>query len=286
MMALCLLDVAAFGFGDLASALLKADKMVNTAKVMKTSANLISNVASFGMNARAGMDTAFGMYDKYVIQGQSVDSNTKWEALQLGMSIFGCVISGRGMAKETKQLGTMLSNKGFTGVMKNELLGFAQGVKKSFSDFMADNRGFADFSAPIGGGKGGTGSDNYVYRALNQKDLERYTNGLGLEAKNPNGSWSLKEHLVNGSGKTSWANDPYISTTSDLSVAEGFNQSGSGYGIVKIDMNKVTSASYKGYEIYPRVNGVEGLPYHYSVWQQEISVYQNIPFDAIVDYFK
>ena len=32
-------------------------------------------------------------------------------------------------------------------------------------------------------------SDNYVYRALNQKDYERYTNGLGLEAKNPNGSW-------------------------------------------------------------------------------------------------
>ena len=54
-------------------------------------------------------------------------------------------------------------------------------------------------------------------------------------------------------------------------VANGFNQSGSGYGVVKIDMNKVTSDSYKGYDIYPRVNGVEGLPYHYSVWQQEIS---------------
>ena len=42
-------------------------------------------------------------------------------------------------------------------------------------------------------------------------------------------------------------------------VANGFNQSGSGYGVVKIDMNKVTSDSYKGYDIYPRVNGVEGL---------------------------
>ena len=92
--------------------------------------------------------------------------------------------------------------------------------------------------------------------------------------------------MVNGSERTSWVNDPYISTTSDLNVANGFNQSGSGYGVVKIDMNKVTSASYKGYDIYPRVNGVEGLPYHYSVWQQEISVYQSIPFEAIVDYFK
>ena len=97
--------------------------------------------------------------------------------------------------------------------------------------------------------KGGSDSGNYVYRALNQKDYERYTKGLGLEAKNPNGNWSLKEHLVDGLGKLSWANDPYISTTSDLSVAKGFNQSGSGYGIVKIDLNKVNSPSYKGYEI-------------------------------------
>ena len=132
----------------------------------------------------------------------------------------------------------------------------------------------------------GEESGDYVYRALNQKDYDRYTNGLGLEAKNPNGNWTLKEHLVNGSGKASWQNDPYISTTSDFSVAEGFNQAGSGHGIVKIDINKVPSPQFKGYEIYPRTNGVEGLPYHYSFWQQEISVYKNIPAEAIVDFFK
>ncbi|MCQ2534226.1 MAG: hypothetical protein MJ172_06635 [Clostridia bacterium] len=137
-----------------------------------------------------------------------------------------------------------------------------------------------------GNGEGGTDSGNYVYRALNQKDYERYLQGLGLEAKNPNGNWDLKEHLINGSGKASWSNAPFISTTSDLNVANGFNEAGSGYGVVKIDMNKVSSSSYKGYEIYQRVNGVEGLPYHYSIWQQEISVYQNIPYEAIVGYVK
>ncbi len=158
------------------------------------------------------------------------------------------------------------------------VLGVAIGIhssKKSIREFKSMWNGMRKIG----------GSGNYVCRALNQKDYERYTNGLGLEAKNPNGNWNLKEHLVNGSGKASWANDPYISTTSDLSIAREFNQSGSGYGIVKIDMDKVASASYKGYEIYPRVNGVEGLPYHYSVWQQETSVYQSIPFEAIVDYF-
>ena len=57
-------------------------------------------------------------------------------------------------------------------------------------------------------------------------------------------------------------------------------------GIVKIDLNKVPSQALKGYEIYPRVNVVEGLPYHYSIWQQETSVYQNIPIEAIKGFVK
>lgn len=38
--------------------------------------------------------------------------------------------------------------------------------------------------------------------------------------------------------------------------------------------------------MYPRVNGVEGLPYHYSIWQQEVTVHQDIPLEAILDYYK
>lgn len=107
-----------------------------------------------------------------------------------------------------------------------------------------------------------------------------------MEAKNPNGNWGLKEHILNGSGKPSWSNDPYISTTTDLSVAQGFNNSGNNLGIAVIDMNKVPSTTYKGFEIFPRTNGVEGLPYHYSIWQQEISVHKNIPFEAIKDFIR
>lgn len=87
--------------------------------------------------------------------------------------------------------------------------------------------------------------------------------------------------MIKGSSNSSFANDPFISTTSDINVARGFNQAGSNLGIVEIDMSKVSSASYKGFEIYPRVNGAEGLPYHYSIWQQETSVFQSIPYEAI-----
>ena len=120
---------------------------------------------------------------------------------------------------------------------------------------------------------------NIVYRALNSKDARRFEAGLGLEAKNPAGTWNVGEHVALGSGKSSWANDPWIATTKELDVARGFD---SGKGIVAIDLNKVSSTQLKAWELYPRVNGEAGLPYHYSIWQQEISVYQNIPIEAIV----
>lgn len=124
-------------------------------------------------------------------------------------------------------------------------------------------------------------ADNIVYRALNQKDADRLSQGLGLEAKNPNGTWTLEEHVVSGSNKSSWVNDPYISTTSDLTVAQGFDEAGSNLGVIEIDLNQVSSPTYNGYEIFPRATGVDGLPYHYSVWQQETSIFQYIPYEAI-----
>lgn len=75
------------------------------------------------------------------------------------------------------------------------------------------------------------GESNTVYRAINAKDAERLSQGLGLEAKNPTGSWELDEHLVSGSNNSSWQNDPWISTTSDINIAKGINSSGSNLGV-------------------------------------------------------
>gem|GEM_PF-481006 len=115
-------------------------------------------------------------------------------------------------------------------------------------------------------GTAATTSKNIVYRALNAKDAERLSQGLGLEAKNIEGSWTLDQHLTSGSNKISWSNDPFISTTTDINVARGFNQSGSDLGIIAVDLNKIPSGQlFKGWELFPRVNGEAGLPYHYSI---------------------
>ncbi|MCB5955155.1 hypothetical protein [Enterococcus sp. CWB-B31] len=71
-----------------------------------------------------------------------------------------------------------------------------------------------------------------------------------------------------------------------MDVAKGFNQSESQLGVVEIDLSKVPANQLKGYENFPRVSGQEGLPYHYSVWQQETSIYQQIPPEAINGFVK
>jgi len=110
--------------------------------------------------------------------------------------------------------------------------------------------------------------------------------GEGIVAKNPDGEWSLAEHIVRGSSRTSWDNDPWISTSWDRSVAEGFNESGNKLGVVAINLDLVPSVTAEGWKIYPRLPGEDGLPYYYSVWQQEVSVFQRIPQEAIMGFVK
>jgi RHS repeat-associated protein len=138
-------------------------------------------------------------------------------------------------------------------------------------------------SSTAGAGGAAESQGRIVYRALNAKDSVRLKAGLGLEAKNPAGTWSVGEHVELGTGKASWANDPWIATTPNLDVARGFD---GGRGIVAIDLSKVSSAQSKAWELYPRVNGKAGIPYHYSIWQQETSVYQDIPLEAILGFVK
>jgi len=82
-----------------------------------------------------------------------------------------------------------------------------------------------------------------VYRALNSQDVATMARDEGIVAKNSEGEWSLAQHLVKGLSRTSRANDPWISTTWDESVAQGLNESGSKLGVVAINLDRVSSAT-------------------------------------------
>jgi len=183
--------------------------------------------------------------------------------------------------------------KAFTDNAETKAKGFINNALDNTRIILGNERGSiggtvgksVDNVIDAGAGQVKNGS-NTVYRALNAKDAKRLSQGLGLEAKNPVGKWGLDEHITGGSSKMSWQNDPWISTTSDINVAKGFNASGHNLGVVEIDLSKVPSTQLKGWEIYPRVNGETGLPYHYSIWQQETSIFQNIPKEAIRGFVK
>ncbi|WP_312903089.1 RHS repeat-associated core domain-containing protein, partial [Chryseobacterium taichungense] len=117
---------------------------------------------------------------------------------------------------------------------------------------------------------------NYVYRALTNANSESLAAGEGIYGKAVNGTWSLEEHLIRGSSPKSFLNDPWISTTTDLNVAKSFS---SGNGIIRIDLSKMAPGAVieNGGMILPR----SSAGYHYSIWQQEVSILGRVPQNAI-----
>ncbi|MFB9111577.1 LysM peptidoglycan-binding domain-containing protein [Xanthomonas arboricola pv. corylina] len=165
-----------------------------------------------------------------------------------------------GMAAPVSRLGALAEARGTVGGLSSRI--------NSWQDF-----GIPDMKP------------QFAYRALTDADVETFQQGGGLIAKSPDGTWTAAEHVANsgpGSGGAA-ANSPWISTTREIEVAKAYD---SGNGIVLIDLNKVSSLQAEVWQTAPRVNGREGLPYHRSIWSQEVTIYQSIPSNAVLGYLK
>lgn len=122
---------------------------------------------------------------------------------------------------------------------------------------------------------------NIVYRGLTEADAAALRSGRGLTAKAPNGTWTAAEQVANsgpGAGGAA-ANSPWISTSRRLDVAQAYD---SGQGVAVIDLNRVRSLQVEVWQTAPRVDGVLGLPYHRSIWAQEVTIFSTIPRDAVI----
>ncbi|NBI31144.1 RHS repeat-associated core domain-containing protein [Chengkuizengella marina] len=129
------------------------------------------------------------------------------------------------------------------------------------------------------------------YRALNEKDFGNVASGKGIIAKNPYGIWSLLDHVTLGDRAEAWLNDPWISTTTNINVAREFNEVNN-YGIVVIDLNKVPAKKVNVYNEFMLYGDKYQNPGRAEIamemgWlEQEVSVYQYIPQEAILGYIK
>ena len=215
MAALSFMDVLAFGIGKIGSRLVKADKLTNTAQLMINTSNLLSNAASFGMCADAAMATGFDMYNKYYILGQSVDSDTKWEVLSLGMSVLGSVVSAKGMSKSTKELSDLLQKEGFTNALKEEVFGLANGFKRT-PDIMPGGSGMGMNLQFFGGGKSGSPSSGKYQKASLWERLTTRTADVNDLHANPLDEFSNPRIGPSDSAVAKYIKE--INTTGGLSI--------------------------------------------------------------------
>jgi len=66
-------------------------------------------------------------------------------------------------------------------------------------------------------------------------------------------------------------------TTPNYNIAQSFNTEG--HGIITINLNKIPKENIKlGWMEYNR----DSPAYHYSIWQNEYSIFGNIPQSAII----
>lgn len=127
---------------------------------------------------------------------------------------------------------------------------------------------------------------NTAYRALSGRDAAALDDGLGLTAKNPNGSWSAEDHVANLNRNTrggAAANSPWISTTRSYEVAQGYE---GGNGIVVVNLGRVPGVQAEVWQTAPR-SSIYDLtkPYHRSIWAQEVTVNQSVPSQALYTRF-
>jgi hypothetical protein len=134
--------------------------------------------------------------------------------------------------------------------------------------------------------EGAARNQNLVYRALSTYDVGNLATGVGILAKNPAGTWTLQQHVLEGSRVWSQWNDPYISTTRDAGTARSFNKELK-LGIVVIDLSRVSSPTIDAaaaLSVYGVLDpaGRAGRAADIAAAQSEVSVLGLIPAPAVV----
>ena len=254
------------------------------------------------------LDAAFSVISMIPMVGDAIGKGGKY-ALKIGGKVASDVLQAinkhggiKALLKSMDELGEAI------GLPKNAIKKMKDALKAWYDKLVAKVKGemasAEGGASPEGGvtvtreGKGGekpgdigaaeSGASvpnktepNIVYRAITPDDASNINNGLGISAKARDGAWTAAEHVANSGPGTGGAaaNSPWISTSRNLEVAKSYD---SGNGVIAIDLSKVDALQIEVWQTAPRVNGVEGLPYHRSYWAEEVTIFQDIPHSAIL----
>ncbi|MDE5779899.1 MAG: fibronectin type III domain-containing protein, partial [Lachnospiraceae bacterium] len=138
MAALSLLAGVTFGAAKVVA---MGGKFAKAAKTVETVGRFVSNVASFAICTKQAVDVGSEMWQKYYVEGKSLDGSSAMEFLTLGLNMAGMAMSGKGMVESGNKICKSIKESGVTRKISGK-------VKSGVKTFWYDNRGFVDFSAP------------------------------------------------------------------------------------------------------------------------------------------
>ena len=144
MAALSLLAGVTFGAAKVVA---MGGKFAKAAKTVETVGRFVSNVASFAICATQAVNVGSQMWQKYYVEGKSLDGDSMMEFLALGLNVAGMAMSGKGMVESGNKICKSIKESGVTNKVSSK-------VKSVANILHNNNKGKVELDAPvvIGGG--------------------------------------------------------------------------------------------------------------------------------------
>ncbi|MDE5782644.1 MAG: hypothetical protein K2I03_14405, partial [Lachnospiraceae bacterium] len=144
MAALSLLAGVTFGAAKVVA---MGGKFAKAAKTVETVGRFVSNVASFAICTKQAVDVGSEMWQKYYVEGKSLDGDSMMEFLALGLNVAGMAMSGKGMVESGNKICKSIKESGVTNRVSGKVKYWAKSAWNS-------NRGGPSLGASVGGKNG------------------------------------------------------------------------------------------------------------------------------------
>ncbi|MDE6252634.1 MAG: hypothetical protein K2M78_08350 [Lachnospiraceae bacterium] len=118
MAALSLLAGVTFGAAKVVA---MGGKFAKAAKTVETVGRFVSNVASFAICTKQAVDVGSEMWQKYYVEGKSLDGGSMMEFLALGLNVAGMAMSGKGMVESGNKICKSIKESGVTNKIAGKI---------------------------------------------------------------------------------------------------------------------------------------------------------------------
>ncbi|MBD5134558.1 MAG: hypothetical protein HDT39_01135 [Lachnospiraceae bacterium] len=96
-------------------------KLAKAVKAVETAGKFVSNVVSFAICTSQEVDIGSEMWQKYYVEGKSLDGSSAMEFLMLGLNMAGMAMSGKGMVESGNKICKSIKESGVTNKVSGKV---------------------------------------------------------------------------------------------------------------------------------------------------------------------